>query len=218
MNIFYENQDILGKEEIAHWKNTLQKFFDLAGTIRNQLGNQSYLLDKYLHDVLTAINSTLAYDAASDGFEMTSELLHLCNKITQGEAVDETHPLYQKTKEYIDSHPLPCQEHSTKVSFYCIGLNDAFLEYAVPKFIAERKDMIRSGMDIVYVRQLYRKISTLLGNEEQMERLNLLIRQRFMMVPAVAGFVQGATNSLLYSLTARDVESGRTVMQLWLDK
>ena len=50
-----------------------------------------------------------------------------------------------------------------------------------------------------------------------MERLNLLIRQRFQVTNAMAGFLQGVTNSLLYALTERDTETNRTALQLWLD-
>ena len=51
-----------------------------------------------------------------------------------------------------------------------------------------------------------------------MEKLNLLIRQRFQMTTAIAGFLQGVTNSLLYALTERDTETNKTVLQLWLEQ
>lgn len=197
--------------------NTLEEILKLARAIRNQLGKQGYLLDKYLHDLLTAINSTLAYDAADSGFQITSELLHLCNKLTRGEPVEKEHPLYEPVKEYIGTHPMPYQEHVTKVNFYCIGLADTFLGYAIPAFIDEGTEAIRRGIDIVALHDRYRKISSILGNEDQMEKLNLLIRQRFQITTAMAGFLQGVTNSLLYALTERDTETNKTVLQLWLD-
>lgn len=70
-------------------------------------------------------------------------------------------------------------------------------------------------MDMIESRDLYKKISTLIGGEEKMEQLNLLIRQRFMFVPAMTAFLQGETNDLLYALTHRDIETGQTVLQLW---
>ena len=51
-----------------------------------------------------------------------------------------------------------------------------------------------------------------------MEELNLLIRQRFQIVTVMQSFIQGITNSLLYSLIERDVETGKTGLQLWLDR
>jgi len=39
---------------------------------------------------------------------------------------------------------------------------------------------------------LYRKISAMLGGEDEMERLNLLLRQRFLIVTPMAGVPAGA--------------------------
>lgn len=217
MNIYYNYEGILGKPQQAHLRNTLEEIFELARVIRNQLGKQAYLLNKYLHDLLTAINSTLAYEAADSGFQITGELLHLCNKLTRGEPVEKDHPLYEPVKAYIDAHPLPYQEHTTKVNFTCIALTDEFLGYAIPAFIDERKEAIRREVDIVALHDRYRQIGNLLGSEDQMEKLNLLIRQRFQVTTAMSGFLQGVTNSLLYELTERDTETNKTVLQLWLD-
>lgn len=217
MNIYYDYEGIIGKPQQAHLRNTLEEIFELARAIRSQLGKQGYLLDKYLHDLLNAINSKLAYEAADSGFQLSGELLHLCNKLTRGEPVEKEHPLYESVKEYIDTHPLPYQEHVTKVNLYCIGLADTFLGYAIPAFTDEGTEAIRREVDMIALHDRYRKISSILGNEDQMEKLNLLIRQRFQVTTAMAGFLQGVTNSLLYALTERDTETNKTVLQLWLD-
>ena len=51
-----------------------------------------------------------------------------------------------------------------------------------------------------------------------MEHLNLLLRQRFLIITPMEGFQQGLTNDLLYSLTSRDIETGRLAVHLWLEK
>ena len=99
MNIYYDYEGIIGKPQQAHLRNTLGEIFELARAIRSQLGKRGYLLDKYLHDLLTAINSTLAYEAADSGFQLSGELLHLCNKLTRGEPVERNHPMYEPVKE-----------------------------------------------------------------------------------------------------------------------
>lgn len=131
--------------------------------------------------------------------------------------MEKAHPLYEPVEEYIDTHPLPYQEHVTKVNLYCIGLVDAFLGYAVPAFIDEGTEAIRREVDIIALHDRYRQISNLLGSEDQMEKLNLLIRQRFQVTTAMAGFLQGVMNSLLYELAERDTETNKTILQLWLD-
>jgi hypothetical protein len=50
-----------------------------------------------------------------------------------------------------------------------------------------------------------------------MEQLNLMLKERFFTVPVVAGFMQGLTNDLLYSLTYRDSETSRQIFQLLMD-
>jgi len=47
-----------------------------------------------------------------------------------------------------------------------------------------------------------------------MERLNLLIRQRFLIVTPMAAFLQGLTTDLLLNLTCRDPESDKQIFQL----
>jgi hypothetical protein len=65
---------------------------------------------------------------------------------------------------------------------------------------------------------LYRTLTAILGDEEDLERLNLLLRQRFLLVTPMAGFLQGLTNDLIYYLTSRDIETSRLAVQLWLEK
>ena len=68
------------------------------------------------------------------------------------------------------------------------------------------------------MRDLYRKVSAILGSEEPLEQINLLLRQRFMLVTPMAAFLQGLTNDLLYSLTNREIETGRRAVQLRFEK
>ncbi len=67
-------------------------------------------------------------------------------------------------------------------------------------------------MDIVDLRDLYRKIGALLGSNNPMEK-----RQRFMITTSMADLAQGLTNSLLLSLTWRDIETNKSVLQLMLE-
>lgn len=76
---------------------------------------------------------------------------------------------------------------------------------------------MQGTLDIVRLRDLYRTICALLGGEDELARLNLLIRQRLLMVTTMSDFLQGLTNDLLYSLTGRDVETGKRVVQIRLE-
>lgn len=100
------------------------------------------------------------------------------------------------------------------MNLYYIGLMDDFLGYAIPKFFEGRVDAIRRELVIVYLDGLYRDINSIIGCEDQMEELNLLIRQRFQVTTAMQSFIQGITNTLLDALTEWDAETGKTTLQL----
>lgn len=195
----------------------MDEFLELAGTIRRRLGKQGYLLDKYISIILEAANVTLLYDAAERGFG-ASELRYLCLSVMDGKTDCTEHPLYGKVKEYINTHPLEYQERPTKQSLYCIALAEDFLEYAAKGYYQRQKEKQREVFDIVDLRNLYREIGAMLGGEEELERLNLRIRQRFLIVTPMAGFLQGLTGDLLYCLAYRDAETGKLTARLVLEQ
>lgn len=217
MNIFEKDEGVLGKVEYSHLKRTKGEFFETAHSIRRQLGKQAYLLDKYLFDLLNAITETLAHDASSSGFESDIDLYHLCEEIINKNEKSKDHSFYPTEKSFIDEHPLSFQEMITSMNFYLAQLYDDFLEYIAPLFFDECKLIMRRQIDLVYSRDLYRQINTIIGGEEQMEKLNMLIRQRFMITTAMAKFAQSMTNSMLYALTYRDVETNKPIIQIILE-
>ena len=217
LNTFFEYEGIIGKAETAHLDRALREFFELAAAIRRGLGKQGYLLDKYVSCVLEAANATLLFSSADDGFQTFSDLRNLCLEIMDGKTDNKGHSLYEKIKEHIGAHPLAHQERYTKLSVYCVALAGDFLEYAAERFALEQRKEAPPTFDMAYLRDLYRQISTIIGGEEQLERLNLLIRQRFMLVTPMAGFLQGMADDLLHDLVYRDAESSRQVFQLLMD-
>lgn len=214
MNIFYEYEGIFGKAETAHLNRTMDEFLELSSTIRGKLDKQAYLLDKYISMILEGTNAALVQEAAEQGFAMSGELPRLCLSVMDGTNDGKEHPLYERILEYICSHPLPYQERATKLDLYHIALFRDFVEYATGQFYDRQKEKQRAVYDIVYLRDLYRKIGAIVEDESLMERLNLLLRQRFLIVTPMAAFLQGMTNDLLYSLTSRDVETNFLAIQL----
>lgn len=218
MNIFYDKEGILGKQGLTYLKNINEEFFETASSIRKRLETKAYFLDKYLYDLLYALSNTLAYDAADSGFIKSNELTHLCRDIIDGHHECKEHPYYQTVKNYIQEHPLPFQERSTKLEYYFVKLADGYFEQCAPPYFSEIYLHVREDLDIVYLHELYRNICDILGCENDMEKLNLLLRQRYMTTTAMADFAQGLTDSLIYSLTYRDEETSKPVIQLILEE
>jgi hypothetical protein len=216
VNQFNDYDDIFGKAEIEKLRNDMEGFFKLSDEIRRELGKKGYLLDKYIAILLEGMNETLLYEAAEEGFMALSRFRNFCLLVMDGKADCSDHPLYEKVKEYIDSNPLNYQEKHVRLDFYCIALHGCFSEHAAEEYASLQYELQGSVFDIVSLRELYTEISALTGGE-QMEKLNFLMRRRFLMVTPMTGFIQGMTGGLLYSLTYRDDETFKTVAQLWLD-
>lgn len=214
MNIFYEYAGIIGKAETAHLSRTMKEFLELSDTIRGKLGKQAYLLDKYISMLWEGINATLVHDAAEDGFQITRELVGMCLSAMDGTGMYQDHPFYKRVKKYIDTHPLPHQEKLAKRSLYFIALAGDFMEYTVKGYHEKLEDAQDNAFDAIYMRELFHKISAMIGDKTLMEHLNLLIRQRFLIVTPMEVFLQSFTNELLYAMMNRDIETGKFVFQL----
>jgi ribosomal protein L31 len=218
MNIFENESGILGSASLDNLKRSFEEFFKQATEIRIRLGNHGYLLDKYLSYLFETTNGILAYEAASEGFETESTLSSLCTEILRGDVKSNDHPFYEQVKAFIDAHPLKYQESFTKLSLYDVMLSCSYLESVYEQYYSDIIADIRAFLDIVDLNSLYNKICETLGREKDMEHLNLLFCQRFLIVKAMDIFLQGMNNQLLYSLTYRDRETSKQVLQLLLDE
>ncbi|NLO38883.1 MAG: hypothetical protein GX115_05365 [Ruminiclostridium sp.] len=218
MNIFENESGILGSASVDNLKRSFKEFLRQATEIRIRLGEQGYLLDKYLSYLFEATNGILAYEAASEGFETESTLNSLCAEILRGDAKSNDHPFYEQVKSFIDTHPLKYQESFTKLSLYDVMLSCSYLESVYEQYYTDLVADIRAFLDIVDLNSLYNKICEALGGEKEMEHLNLLFCKRILIVKAMDIFLQGMTNQLLYSLTYRDRETSKQVFQLLLDE
>lgn len=218
MNIFKNESGLLGDATVKHLKLSFDEFFKQASEIRTKLGKQGYLLDKYLSYLFETSNEILAYEAASEGFETGGILDSLCSGILSGDSQNKDNPFYNEVKTYIDAHPLKFQERATKISVYYSLLIDRCLDRMCKDYYERIESNAHTVLDVCDFRNLYNRISEILGSEEPMENLNLLFLQRFLIATAMASFLQGITNELLYSLTYRDKESSKQIFQLLLDE
>lgn len=110
------------------------------------------------------------------------------------------------------------QERTTKVSLYSLMLSSVFLEPICEQYFKDISKDTCAFLDIVDLNNLYNQICEALGDKNEMENLNLLFRQCFLVAKAMDIFLQGLTNQLLYSLTYRDRETSKMVFQLLLDE
>jgi hypothetical protein len=218
MNIFENESGILGSYSVDGLNRSFKEFLGQAVKIRMQLGSQSYLLDQYLSNLFEAASEVLAYEAATKGFEAVSTINSLCSEILRGDAKNNDHPLYEQVKSFIDAHPMRYQVHFTRLSLSSLMLSCDLLKPLCKQYYMEIAANVNASVDTLELKSLYLKIYESLDSEKEMELLNLLFSQRFLIAKAMDVFLQEMTNQLLYSLTYRDRETSKQVFQLLFDE
>lgn len=214
---FKDDRDFLGKNSTEHLRESFKELLTLARLIRSSLGRQAYLLDKYLSYMFEAASRLQESGMTSSGLDTASELRGICRSIVLGSEHYSKHPFYRHAKAYIEAFPLSNQESSTQEAIYVIALAHDFLEYMASQIIEKQQMELSDIVDFVDLRELYEKISGLLGSEEPMKSINRLFQQRFMLIAPISNFMQGLTSDLLYSLIYRDRETSRQIFQIFLD-
>lgn len=135
-----------------------------------------------------------------------------------GDARD--HPLYSASdKLYLEQAIEPLhQETDTCLQFISVALVDRFALNAANDFKKKAQTrLLEEDFESIAIDQLYADIAARIG-ESLMESLNLQLRQRFLIVPITAAFLQGLNDNLVSSLVSRDSESSRQIFQLLIDE
>ena len=84
------------------------------------------------------------------------------------------------------------------------------------RFLSDKKGDISEVLQNANLSMLYDRISAVVG-EPPMERLNRMLKEQFLAVPASMGFSYGLSCALLDSLVYEDSETGKQVFQLLID-
>ena len=194
------------------------ELIELARAIRGKLGCRKYLLDQYLLRLLEMANSFSYLDLSDDGEEAGGQLRKLCRQAVRGEdAVGETR-IGSTVQAYVASHPYPFLENYTKIELYMADLADLYFEYAVERYAEEQESRLLGGCDPLRANELYNMIVQLVGGETEMEQLNVLFAQRFLLVKPMALFTQAYVQDFVCALTYRDMQTDHTVLQILLDR
>ena len=108
------------------------------------------------------------------------------------------------------------QERYTRLCLLLFPLADELLAEAAARFQEEQVHRLDGVVDEIRMRELYEQISAL-TSESMMEELNRRLKQRFLIAPPTAVFMQGLTNDLACRLSERDPETSRQMFQLFID-
>lgn len=214
MNGFESVDDFIGDVSIKNMWCSIEVLFWEAGKLRARLGKQALLLDEYLTILMEAVNRTSAYDAVTEGFECISGLREMCRDVLCGEKRNTDRPFYEQVEDFIGTNPLDCREVSSKISLYTVLLSGNFIEAMAEQFIRELKSDLQEEIDFVRFQKLRGRLCDELDGTEEMDRIDRLFRQSFIMVFPLACWLQGTADALLGDLISQDRESDKLNFQL----
>jgi hypothetical protein len=83
------------------------------------------------------------------------------------------------------------------------------------RFCGELKSDLLEEFDPIGIHKLHGRLCEELSGTEEMDRIDQLFRQSFMVVSPLAYWLQGATDSLLGDLISRDRESSKLNLELF---
>ena len=233
MNIFQNPEDLLVSKE-AEQPGSITDLLLLATEIRVKLGGEGYLVESYLSYFFQAIIASSSQDAASDGYEVSSELRGLCFYVLDAASGDssehkhrpfqladtdteaEEHPFYPEVTRNFEKHSDQSAQRFTVVNRHYALLAEKFLQYAMSRFLSDKKENVTEAFQNADPNMLYDRISAVVG-ESPMERLNRMLKEQFLAIPASMGFSYGLSCALLDSLVYEDGETEKQVFQLLMD-
>lgn len=216
MGKFKDLGDFYGKTDVPNYMHTCRGLASLAAEIHQKLGGESYLLETYLGNFLSAVLPLYqgpAGDAArGDVFdELTDCITRICN----GQSSEIL--FYDGAKDYIKRHPLPGLPQETKIYFYAVALFDHYIDYRTRERRACFREQLRARINTHDLEALRDRITEIIGID-YMEPLRMLLRQVFLSVTPMQRFMQDKAVSLMGYLLKTDEESGRPVLSLWLEE
>lgn len=216
MNIFIEKQKFYVGTQLHTLIDADASFLSLASDIRRKLGEHSFKFDEYLTTLLSAANLCAVRRASEDADEDFRKIRMVCMDIIDEKNQLHNHEYYPELKTYIDENRSRFYDRYTLVSMTCASKAPIFMERMAKNYFDRLADDFREIMDIVELRHIYRDLTYVAG-EQDVDRLNELIKNRFFISMAGDIYLQSLTEQYLLELLNRDRETGRCVIQIMLD-
>lgn len=196
------------------WRGQNQALWQIVAAAKETLGEQGYQVDYYVSKLLRTIHAIDPHNAASDGEYQATQLRKLCWAALQNESSD--HDYFETVKVFVEKHPLPYQEEHTQVNLYVASLFPEWFSRCVTEFHEESSCDYRS--DLTDLPIMSRELEKKLGNPKQMKALNTTTLYTHLQTTGLDCFVQGMLQDYGETLMTKDIETGKYIFQLWLDR
>lgn len=206
---FYENGDVFIPKLPDGFFDMDREIFSIGREVKKRLGEDGYLLDSYLSIILEGIRENAIQDAFFNSENAFSDLHKLCIKILEGKHVCD---------EDIQKHPLYAKEH--KSPYTAVALTKLSVTPTVMKKLYHEGKTLYSSLgriDTVRLHELYERMHPYAG-EKLLDRLNELVKTRYIITTAINVYIQAVTDSYLESLLNRDEVTCKQFFQLMIDE
>lgn len=192
----------------------------LARVWREKLGTKCSLLDEYLRGILQAMSeATNTFDTSQQGFEgALSDLRGILRRIKEGkEDKARKHPFYPKVRAYMAAHPFP--QDGLYYETYCVGLFAEYITFATKRFLDECETRFQAALERANVPQMREALISSNADitAEELDSLELLIGQLFVLIAPSSVFMQGMIDQVILSLLSQNKQSREYVFQRLLD-
>lgn len=216
MEIFGSYEDFIGQADTKGMNEAFYELMTLIGKVSAEFRRKSDLLNQYLKLLFCGLSAGHIYNLSERGFYENARLRNLVRETLRGEMGSHyAHPLYGTVNAYIRQNPLAVTDENTKISIYMVALARDFLDYIAREQHEAQITLLRQRVDLDCLAALRRELSEVMG-EEIIERIETLVRERFQTVTYMNMLLQSTADYLSFTLTSRDVESSRTVLELSL--
>ena len=216
MNIFIETQRFFVGTPLHAVIDADENFLQLASKIRQELGERAFNLDEYLSTILNAAYLWLVQQALEEAEVDFADIRFVCMDIIDDENALHDHEYYPALKEYIDKNRSRFQDRYTLIIMACAAVAPKFMMCMAKRHFDSLAEEYNKAMDVVELRYIYRELTYAVG-EQDVDRLNELIKRRFFISMAGDVYLQALTEQYLMELQYRDKETSRQIIQIMLD-
>lgn len=194
-------------------------FIKAAGALRERLGANAFLADRYIGFMLGAANSFHSESINADGFDAGRDLYGLCQSIVNGECDKLDHPFYETASTYINAHPLPGIGRHALAWTYFVPLFGTYMEYSVADYAQKIEENAAEVADDAMLEELrHRIIDALDGDKDALyEAMIARFSECFAACSTLSSYLNGATYQMIEALSSSDRVTGRCVFQVLLD-
>ena len=206
MNKLNIKKELMIEPSYKSIKESMDNFWNMAKTMRKDLGKKGYYLDEYLSIIFKTLANLDLTTATPMVDSICWNIVTDCHIVCQNQNDRGKSEFYNLVKEYIDNHPIKYSDEETKVEFYTSQILINNLDLFTQKFISDFNKKILYDIDYPLSHEMYKKISNLLG-EHRIKKLNDLIYEALTFCPIIVAMVQQVVirciGTLIFNLDTR---------------